>query len=44
MIEADLAMKLRARLQQVPNPTLTMLLAEFKRPVAAEKAKVETKH
>jgi hypothetical protein len=39
MADLDLARKLLTRLRQVPNPTPAKLLAEFRRLVAAEKAK-----
>ena len=44
MAELDLALKLMTKLRLVPNPTPAKLLSEFRRLVAAEKAKARPKH
>jgi hypothetical protein len=44
MTEADLAKKLLAQLRHVTNPTPAKLLAEFRRLVVSDEAKLRPKH
>jgi hypothetical protein len=43
MAEQDLARRLLTKMRHIPNPTLAKLLAEFRRLMAAEKAKPQPK-